>query len=193
MPNVNPSLDWISDSSGVRLRININILLPLENFTKNDDMFKVYKKYENGGKVLIAETVNKKGSDYKPLLNIANLFAKEGKIVRLTPGVHFKSNEYKQIYESLTGTIYERKCPDLQIDGVFYEFENYIPPFKKKKISHMVSEGIKQASRIIINNTKGCSDRYIKRLIYDRINNGNIIDEVWLYEKGKVRILFKKQ
>jgi hypothetical protein len=127
------------------------------------------------------------------LITIANIFAKEGKIARLTPVVHFKSDEYNQIYSSLMGTIYERKCPDLQIDGIFYEFENYTPPFKKIKISHMLNSGIKQSSRIIINNTKGASDRYVKRLIYDRINNDIPIEELWIYEKGKIRLLYKKQ
>ena len=156
-------------------------------------MFKTYKQYENGGKVLIPININKNASDYRPLITVANTFAKEGKTVRLNPTIHYKSDEYKQIYGSLIGTIYERKCPDLQFDELFYEFENYIPPFKRRKISNMISHGIKQSSRIIINNTKGASDRYIKRLIYDRINRKSIINEVWLYEKGKLRLLYKKQ
>jgi len=155
-------------------------------------MFKAYKQYENGGKVLIPVNINKKRSDYKSLITIANSFAKEGKTVKLAPAVHFKSDEYKEVYSSLIGTIYERKCPDLQIDELFYEYESYVPPFNKGKISHMLKDGLKQSSRIIINNTNGAADRYIKRLIYDRINKKNI-DEVWLYEKGKLRLLFKKQ
>ena len=156
-------------------------------------MFKAYKQYENGGKVLLSENINKKESDYRFLITIANTFAREGKIVTLVPTVHFKSDEYKEIYGSLIGTIYERKCPDLKIGELFYEYESFEPPFKRRKITNMISHGIKQSSRIIINNTKGASDRYIKRLIYDRINNRSIIDEVWLYEKGKLRLLFKKQ
>ena len=134
-------------------------------------MFKTYKQYENGGKVLTPKIIDKKASDYKPLISIANFFAKEGKTVMLTPVVHFKSDEYKQIYGSLIGTIYERKCPDLQINRVFYEFEDYSPPFRKKKISHMISQGVKQSSRIIINNTKGASDRFIRDNIYKRIKD----------------------
>ena len=168
-------------------------VLPLGDFTKTDDMFKTYKKYKNGGEVLIPKDINKKASDYKHLITIANIFAKEGKATKLTPVVHFKSDEYKQIYGSLIGTIYDRKCPDLQIDGIFYEFENYTPPFKKIKISHMLNSGLKQSSRIIINNSKGASDRYVKRLIYDRINNNIPVEELWIYEKGNVRLLFKKQ
>jgi len=157
-------------------------------------MFKVYKQYENGGKVLIHKNINKKASDYKPLITIANLFAKGGKIVRLTPIVHFKSNEYKEIYGSLIGTLYKRKCPDLEIDGIFYEFENYTPPFDKKKISNMIARGMKQSPRIVINNNKGASDRFIIRNIKERIADKkfkNEIKEVWLYEKGKLRLLFK--
>ncbi|GHT54263.1 hypothetical protein FACS189446_3510 [Bacteroidia bacterium] len=159
-------------------------------------MFKIHKEYPNGGKVLIHKTINKKGSDYKPLVNIANFFAKEGRTTKLMPTLHFKSEEYKEIFSSLIGTIYERKCPDLQIDGQFYEFENYNPPFKIRKISNMISHGAKQSPRIIINNTKGASDRYIRRQISERLDDKHFkykIDKVWVYEKGKLRLLFKIQ
>ncbi|MDR1202420.1 MAG: hypothetical protein LBL58_12465 [Tannerellaceae bacterium] len=35
-------------------------------------------------------------------------------------------------------------------------------------------------------------DRYLKRLIYGRINDNTPIDEIWLYEKGRLRMLFKR-
>jgi len=152
-----------------------------------------YKKYKNGGEVLVHPDVNKKGSDYKQLITIASQFAKEGKMVKLTPSVHFKSPEYSQVYGSLEDTPYFRKCPDLKIGDYFYEFESYVPPFKRGKISHMLNKGLKQSDRIIINNSKGSSDRFIKRLIIERAKNGVNVDEVWLYEKGKIRLLYKKQ
>jgi hypothetical protein len=159
-------------------------------------MFRTFKKYKNAGEVLIHLEVNRKLSDFKALLTIANIFAKQGKIVELTPEIHIKSDAYREIYGSLIGTPYERKCPDLKIDEVFYEYESFIPPFSKKKISGMITKGTKQSSRIIINNNKGASDRYINRLVYERINNASFtydIEEVWLYEKGQIRQLFKKQ
>ncbi|MDR0680420.1 MAG: hypothetical protein LBG15_01005, partial [Dysgonamonadaceae bacterium] len=94
------------------------------------------------------------------------------------------------------GTGYERKCPDLIINGKYYEYESYTPPFKKEKISHMIKKGLRQASRIIIDNNKGCSDRYILNSIYNRLRDKNFknnIDEVWLYEKGRVRLIYKKK
>lgn len=169
-------------------------LLPLGDFSKTDDMFKTYKKFKNGGKVLIHTNIDRTLTDFKYLLTIANIFAKEGKRVELMPAIHFKSDIYKKIYGSLIGTIYERKCPDLKIGNIFYEFENFDPPFRKRKIANMISHGTKQSSRIIINNNKGASDRFILRNIRERMMDKNFkyeIDEVWLYEKGNLRLLFK--
>jgi hypothetical protein len=113
--------------------------------------------------------------------------------VQITTDIHYKDPKYKQIFGQLMGTIYERKCPDLIIEGEFYEYESSIPPFRKRKIANMISHGTKQSSRIIIKNTKGCSDRYILNNLTNRIYDKNFqynFDEVWLYEKGKIRLLF---
>lgn len=153
--------------------------------------YKVAKTYKNGGALLVHPDVDKKKSDYKDIYTIANQFAKAGKEVKITPSVHFKSEAYQEIYGVLNGTKYERKCPDLQIGDLFYEYESYVPPFKKEKIPAMIGHGLKQSSRIIINNNKGASDRYIKKVVVNRIKIRQAIDEVWIYEKGKVRLLPK--
>jgi hypothetical protein len=156
--------------------------------------FSIYKEYSNGGRIEIMHGYVKK-SDYKDLRTIAHAWAVEGKVVQITTNPHFKTNEYKQIFGALMGTPYERKCPDFIIDGVFYEYENYQPPFRKQKISNMISKGLKQSSRIIINNNKGVTDRYILTNIHNRFRDKTFksnINEVWVYEKGKVRLLYKK-
>ncbi len=165
----------------------------VNDLLKKINKFVLYKQYKSGGEVLIHSEVNKKGVDFKPLLTIANQFAIKGQKVKLTPKVHYKSKDYSKIYGALKGTAYYRKCPDLQIGNSFYEFEGYIPPFKKNKTSNMLSKGLKQSDRIIINNTNGATDRFISRLIYNRIRNGVEVKEVWIYEKGKIRLLYKKQ
>ncbi|GHT19196.1 hypothetical protein AGMMS4957_02910 [Bacteroidia bacterium] len=157
------------------------------------EKFKLHKKYKNGGQVFIHPLVDKKKSDYKAILNIANQFAKVGRTVKLTPVVHFKSEEYRQIYGALTGTKYDWKCPDLQIDDLFYEYEGFMPPFKTTKLRRMLSHGAKQSARVIVNNNKGASDTYLRRYIHTRLLQTADLDEVWVYEKGKVRRLFKKQ
>ena len=155
--------------------------------------FKVIKTFINNGIYKEHVYINKTQSDYKIVKNIGIEFAHLGKEVKATPVVHFKSPEYQTIYKSLIGTKYYRKCPDLLIDDKFYEVENYLPPFSKDKINGMFTKGLKQSQNIIINNTKGASDRYVKKIIHQRIKIGQNIDEVWLYEKGKIRILYKKQ
>ncbi len=164
---------------------------------KTDDYgFKKLKKYRNGGAVLAHVKVDKKKNDYKDILTVANHFAKKGSVVKITPSVHYKSNEYRQIYGDLLNTKYWRKCPDMQINNLFYEYESFNPPFKKRKISNMISHGTKQASRIIIKNSGGCSHGYIKQHIYRRLNDKTFkreIKEVWIYERGEITLIYKKQ
>ena len=63
----------------------------------------------------------------------------------------------------------------------------------------MINHGTKQSSNIIIKNSAGASDRYILNTIANRLRDPNFkfpINEVWLYEKGDVRLLYinkKKQ
>jgi len=158
--------------------------------------FKTVKTFKNRGVFKESVSIDKTQSDYTIVKNVGIEFARLGKSVAATPVLHFKSLEYTEIYGALEGTKYYRKCPDLLIDGMFYEVETYIPPFKKEKISHMIKKGSLQSSRIVINNNKGASDRYIRRNIFERLQDKNFkkdIDELWLYEKGKLRLLYKKQ
>ena len=153
----------------------------------------MYKKFKNSGKIEIIDGYKKK-PDHKDLVSISRFFAQKGDEVTITTDIHFKDEKYKEVFGGLIGTKYERKCPDLIINGKFYEYESYSPPFKKEKISNMISKGTKQSSRIIINNNKGSVHRNIKKNIHNRTTNEKqIIDEVWVYEKGKVILLYKKQ
>ncbi|GAP71598.1 hypothetical protein SAMD00024442_148_4 [Candidatus Symbiothrix dinenymphae] len=127
--------------------------------------FSLFKTFPNGGYVEIIDGYSQK-SDHDDLLAIALFFARQGKIVQIPTAIHFKNELYRQVFGKLTGTIYERKCPDLIIDGEFYEYESYEPPFKKEKISNMLSKGLKQSSRLIINNNDGEKAAYIERNVY---------------------------
>ncbi|MDR0864884.1 MAG: hypothetical protein LBO74_08130 [Candidatus Symbiothrix sp.] len=157
--------------------------------------FTLFKAFSNGGRIEIMDRFVKK-SDYEDLLAIALFFAQQGNTVLIPTEVHYKDAKYKQIFGNLIGTVYERKCPDLIIAGEFYEYESFVPPFSKKKISHMLTQGTQQASRVIINNNKDIEDRYILNNILKRLSDKTFkydIDEVWLYENGDVRLIYKKQ
>ena len=158
----------------------------------SSDGFKLEHKFKNGGKLYVHPDIDKDKADYKEMKRICLQLAKMGHEVRMTPRLHCKSEEYKQIYGSLIGTKYENKCPDFSVDGVFYEYEGFVKPWNKKKVGHMLSHGLQQSSRVVINNTKGCSDRFIRKAVMARIHlPGQEVNEVWIYEKGNVRLFYK--
>ena len=55
----------------------------------------------------------------------------------------------------------------------------------------MMTHSLKQSSRIIINKPN-LTDSYMKRIIRQRINEGQTIDELWIMEDSYVRCLYKK-
>lgn len=158
----------------------------------SSDGFKLEHNFKNGGKLYVHPDIDKDKADYKEMKRICLQLAKMGHEVRMTPRLHCKSEEYKQIYGSLIGTKYENKCPDFSVDGIFYEYEGFVKPWNKKKVGHMLSHGLQQSSRVVINNTKGCSDRFIRKAVMARIHlPGQEVNEVWIYEKGNVRLFYK--
>ena len=69
------------------------------------------------------------------------------------------------------------KCPDLRINGLWYEHEGFITDNPKRAFANMMAHGLKQSNRIIIDHP-GLTERYIKRSICNRINYGEDIEEV---------------
>ena len=160
-----------------------------------DDMergFRKIREYLNGGYASEHVAVDKTKADYRTIRTIAMRFAEMEKAVYIPPVVHHKSEEYRLIFGQLMGTKYERKCPDLIVDEVFYEYEGYQRPWNRRKIKNMLAHGVVQSSFLIIDNTRGGADR----LIRNAVSRKNKIDpaalnEVWMYEKGHIRLFFK--
>ncbi len=155
------------------------------------DDFKKVKEFKNGGAYFEHEQIDRRGGDYRMIKRIGGEFARMGIVAKATPKLHFKDPKYKEIYDSIIGTRYDRKCPDLLINGKFYEVESFSGKWTKNKLKRMLSNGLLQSDRIIINNTKGGSDRIIRKLIKAREHKIANILEVWLYEKGKLRLFYK--
>ena len=154
--------------------------------------FKLEKSFSNGGKLYVHPDADKSKNDYKAIKRIGLAFAKLGHEVKITPREHYKSEEYKQIYGALIGTQYYKKCPDLSADNVFYEYEGFEKPWSKKKVSRMLSYGLVQSPRVVIDNTNRCSDRFIRKAVMARKNlKNNKLEEVWIYEKGNIRLFYK--
>ena len=96
-----------------------------EQLNDMQELFTTAKTYSGGGSVQIMAGADKGKPDYKAILTIASLCAKEGRVVKILTSCHFKSEEYRKVFGALFGTKFERKCPDLLIDGRFYEYEGF--------------------------------------------------------------------
>lgn len=154
--------------------------------------FKTTKQYTNGGKVQVHQLVNPADSDYEKLIHVADFFAKQGKSAKLTPKMSRPQKfVYQNIYHSLMGTKFEGKCPDLLIDGKWYEHEGFVSDKPKKAFRNMLNDGLKQSDRLIIDKPE-LTDAYMKRVIYQRVKDGQTITEIWLKDGNKLQLLYKK-
>lgn len=151
-------------------------------------------KYTLGkGTITIPKYVSSSDNDYKKLIQIAEHFALKGSNVILTPKMKRPPEfEYSKYYKSLIGTKYEGKCPDLNVDGKWYEHEGFVSLNPKNAFRNMMRDGLLQSNRIIIDKPD-LTERFMRRSIYNRIKNGEDIEEVWLrYDNGKIEKLFIK-
>jgi len=142
-------------------------------------MIETLKEYPNGGKIQAYNSVDNTSTDYKKIKSCCDYFASQGSITLMTPKLHFKDPLYDLIYSDLIGTKYYRKCPDFKVNNIFYEHEGYITDNPFNAFSNMVSRGIKQSPRIIID-VCGIGNVWAKKYLFDRIQNGDIISEVWI-------------
>ena len=148
-------------------------------------------KYANGT-IEISNMVNRSDNDFNRLMQVAKAFAQQGKHVVLTPKMTRPPKfDYDCIYGSLNGTPFYGKCPDLCVDGAWYEHEGFTSNNPKRAFSNMVNHGMKQADKLIIDKPE-LTDAYMKRIIQQRIKDGHNITEIWVIENGKIRILYKK-
>ena len=144
------------------------------------------------GLIRINRLVNQNDNDYNKLYQIAEYFADKGSVVELAPKMSRSSNfEYESLYYDLMGTKDEGKCPDLKIDGLWYEHEGFVTDNPKTAFRNMLNHGLKQSSRIIINRPN-LTDAFMKRIIKQRVKDGHDIDEVWIMDDNSIIPLYKK-
>ena len=150
-------------------------------------------KYTLGkGTITIPKYVSSADNDYKKLIQIAEHFALKGSNVILTPKMKRPSEfEYSRYYKSLIGTKYDGKCPDLNVDGLWYEHEGFTSAKPKNAFRNMMNDGLMQSNRIVIDKPN-LTDAFMKRSIFNRISNGADIKEVWLRDSASIYPLYIK-
>lgn len=151
-------------------------------------------KYKLGkGTITIPKYVSSSDNDYKKLIQIAEHFALKGSNVILTPKMKRPPEfEYSKYYKSLIGTKYEGKCPDLNIDGKWYEHEGFVTDNPKRALKNMLNDGLKQSNRLVIDQPR-LTDNYILHNIIVRQKQGQDIEEVWLRTEKAIRLIYKKR
>ncbi len=145
------------------------------------------------GSVTIPKYVNASDNDYKKLCDIAMHFARQGANVTLTPKMKRPPEfEYSKYYKSLIGTKYEGKCPDLNVDGLWYEHEGFLTANPKRALKNMLNDGLKQASHLILDRPN-LTGHYILHNIIVRQKQGQDIQEVWLRTEDEISLIYKKR
>ena len=133
------------------------------------------------GIIKINRNVNRSDSDFQKLYEIAEHFAALGYEVELTP-IMTRPSRFK----------YEGKCPDLLINGKRYEHEGYITNNPKNAFRNMMRDGLEQCNRLILDRPN-LTERFMRRGVFNRINNGEDIQEIWLRNPdGTLCLLYKK-
>ena len=145
------------------------------------------------GIISVHREVSKTDSDYNDLMSIAKKFASEGRIVTIPPKLSRSSSfNYEEIYSSLKNTPFWGKCPDLNIDGNWFEHEGYLKGGNPDRaLSNMLKRGLKQSDRLIIMRTNHTT-RHLKHRIRQRINEGQNIQEIWTIDENELLELIYK-
>lgn len=152
----------------------------------------VLAMYENGGSLTVYNSIDRTTEDFYRIRCCAEFFAKQGKTVIMTPklNVTYKNPAYDMIYGTLKGTPYYGKCPDLLVDGTWYEHEGFCGVKPKRSFRNMCNHGFKQSNRIIIEDC-GLTDRQMRKSLTERIKNGIFVEELWIHRDNSFHLFFK--
>ncbi len=143
---------------------------------------KAIREYKNGGKIIQCDLVDTQANDYERVLKVADFWAKQGDTVEIMPKLDtYKDRLYNVLYKDLIGTKYFGKMPDLKRNGILYEHEGFRTKKHKNALSKMLSRGLKQSDKIVIDKVD-CTDNYLNKLIKFRKHEGIDITELWILD-----------
>lgn len=154
----------------------------------------VVASFPNGGRVEVYNAIDRGTADFHRILSCAKYFAQQGKQVVMPPkmDVPYKNPAYDQIYASLRGTPYYGKCPDLIVDGVWYEHEGFSGDNPKRSFRNMCFHGLRQCDRLILEDC-GLTFGFMYRSLLGRLDRDEKIKEVWIHNEQGLQLLFKAE
>ena len=151
----------------------------------------VVASFPNGGRVEVYNAIDRDTADFHRILSCAKFFAQQGKQVVMPPKLNVTYNNpvYDIIFGTLHGTPYYGKCPDLIVDGVWYEHEGFTKVNPKTNFSNMCNRGFRQSDRIIIEKCN-LTDGYMLRSLVGQMKTGVRVSELWVHEEDECRRVF---
>ena len=154
----------------------------------------VLATFPNGGKVVVYNAIDRSTADFCRILSCARFFAKQGKQVVMPPklDVPYKNPAYEIIFGTLRGTPYYGKCPDLLVNGVWYEHEGFSGEKPKRSFRNMCYHGLRQCDRLILENCV-LTFGFMYRSLLGRIKRGEKIKEVWVHSQNDMHLLYKAE
>jgi len=164
-------------------------------------MIKTHTLYPNGGKIDVYKFIDQTSDDFENVLKCCEYFAAQGAHVIIYPqfSVTIGNIAYEHIFSSLRNTQYWGRCPDFTVNGVWYEHEGFDTKkeisCQKKKLSkycNMLSRGVKQSDKIIVEDT-GVWRQSARRIIHNRIyKEKQNISEVYIRTNSGLETIYKK-
>ena len=114
--------------------------------------------------------------------------------VVITPKFDSPKNcpSYDEIYGSLKGTKFYGKCPDLLIDGRWFEHEGFVTNNQKRAWNNMLKHGSLQAKNLILEKPD-LNGTWLQRSLFSHISNGLDIEELWLKKEDTLTLFYKKK
>ena len=151
----------------------------------------VLVRYENGGSLTVYNSIDRSTGDFLRIRCCADYFARQGMMVVMTPklDVPYKNVAYDKIYGTLKGTPYYGKCPDILVDGIWYEHEGFCGDNPKRSFRNMCNHGFKQSDRIIVEDC-GLTDRQMRKSLVERLKNGIVVKELWIHTADGLRLFY---
>lgn len=155
---------------------------------KVDDFItnKLLQSFEQRQGYAIHPSHDPKSNDLKDLIQISRHFSKSGQKAFIMPRISHYENDF---YSYLFAGSFTNKCPDLRINGKFFEWESFTA-LSNNTLSNMVGRATKQAENIIIDlRNTNITVRELSRTINGRIQQGVRIESVYAYtDTGIVRV-----
>ena len=134
----------------------------------------IYKNAENGGTILRHSLVDINAIDYNDVYEIALDKANNGSVVEILPDTVINDPLYAILFEGAK----ENKCPDIKVDGIFWEIKTPTLPLKERKISKAIRNSHEQANCMIIRLNAKYNNNYLKKVAKGRFETHNNIERI---------------